>query len=182
MGSSKSKSSRKSPRYERYISSSPKDKKLSDYQSLDNIVTGSSKNLTKKGYPYSKGALKYFSPEGYAALLLLEIAYRNKTRLNKAINKTARIWEKDAPISEKLGETAIEALSTAKDIIKKEGKDYIRRQVSEEFSDLAVDKLEDVSFIDTVSDSVGLPNHRERFKELVKDTINKEVNSTLEGD
>lgn len=147
---------------------------------LEEIVTSHYKKIDEKLEIRARTLLKYFTPGLYHGLLFAEFLYRHKEVIVKTIANVAQIWSKgDTPVSEKVITTLEEIVKGGTDIAKKELRDNMISYVSSEFAEEAVGILEEKGIVNTVVQEVKLENHKERFKDLLNDTIEQQTEGVL---
>ena len=148
---------------------------------LEKIISNSRTSINETLEARAKVALKYLHPSAYFGLLVAEFLYRHRERIYKTIDTVVDIWSEDSDTSEKIIETAGEIVKTSVDIAKKEVKDKVVEYVASKFSESVVNQLDDAGVIDGVSNEVLLRGHKERFKALLEDTIEKQTRKVIES-
>ncbi|MBM3234422.1 hypothetical protein FJZ19_05005 [Candidatus Pacearchaeota archaeon] len=152
-------------------------------QTLEEIVSDSYKPINKKLQERARVLLKYFMPGLYHGLLLAEFLYRHKEVIINTIQKVANIWsDNQSPVSKKILSTAGEVLEGGLKIAKKELTENAISYIASTFAEESVNIIDKTGVIDTVSKEVKLENQKERFKDLLKDTIEKQVENVLKSD
>ena len=147
---------------------------------LEDIVSDSSKSIIKHRQAIAKISLKFLYPEGYYGLLLAKTLYKHRERIYKTIDDVVTIWSEDGPISEKIVKSGMKIVGVGADILKKEIKEKFISYVSSRFSEAVVEKIDEKGIIEKVANEVNLENHSDRFRDLLKDTIEKQTTDTLE--
>lgn len=64
-------------------------------------------------------------------------------------------------------------------MIKKKGMSYVVSLVARELSDAAIETVDEAGIFDKIDTALNIPNGGDRFKDLLKDTIEKETENTL---
>lgn len=150
-------------------------------QNLEDVVRDSYKSINTNLESRAKTALKILAPGVYESLLIAEFLYKHRETILNTIENVVGIWSDDAtPVSDKVIATAGEVIEGGAEIAKEELKDGAAGYIASKFAEVAVDEIEETGAIDTVAKAVSLPQHKERFKELLQGTIEQQVDSTLE--
>jgi hypothetical protein len=157
--------------------------KFSSYKntSLESIIRNSRHNINEKLEARAKIALKYIHPGAYYGLLAAEFLYKHRDEIFKTIKDVADIWSKDTPVSDKIASTAGRVLEAGVDVAKDELKEKAVSIIASKFSEAAVETIDQYGVIETVSQEVGLSDHKERFKELLQDTIKQQASDVLKN-
>lgn len=149
---------------------------------LENIVSNSYNSIDEKLEERAKTALKYFAPGLYQGLAFIEFLYKHRNVIIRTIDNVAQIWsDGTSPVSEKIFSTVGEVAHGGVDIARKELKDNWKSYVASAFSQEAVKLIEERNIIDTVANEIDLPGHKERFKDLLEDTIEKQTEEVLQS-
>jgi len=147
---------------------------------LESIVNESYKNIDKTLEARAKTTLKYLAPGVYQGLILLEFLYKRRGVIMKTIDTVAGIWSDDStPVSDKVLSTAGEVVKVGAEIVKDEFKEKGVSYIAGAFADQATEAIDQTGAIDTVSNAVGLSDHKDRFKDLLEDTIEKQTELVL---
>jgi len=151
-------------------------------QTLEEIVSDSYKEINVKLAERAKVTLKYFAPGLYQGLLIADFLYRNRGVIINTIQNVTEIWsDEQAPVSEKIFATAGEVLKNGAEIVKKELTKKAISYIASEFADEAVSIIEDKGISDTVGNEVLIKDQKERFEDLLKDTLKKQIANKLES-
>ena len=159
-------------------------RRLTDYLDeggLEQIIHKSRKSIIKHREAHARAALKYLYPEAYSGLLLAEFLYKHKEVIYKTIEDIDEIWSDDSSISEKIVETGATIIKSGAEITKKELKEKVIDYISSKFAEAATDKIDRNKIIEKVSGEVGLEDHADRFKDLLKNTIQEQTADTIES-
>ena len=135
--------------------------------------------INEKGVDTVRRIATIYDPTIGAVVKVAEFVYKNKEELSEAYSEIRYTWSSDASLEEKIAETASTIVHTAATITKKEGKDALIKYAASELSDAAVEAIDREGTFDKVDSALNIPRAGERFKDLLHDTIEKEIENSL---
>lgn len=97
----------------------------------------------------------------------------------EAYSEINQTWSSDANLEEKIVDTASTVIHTTATIVKKEGMASVVKLAAKGLSNTAISVVEEEGIFDKVDSALNIPNAGDHFKDLLKDTIEKETENSL---
>ena len=141
-------------------------KKLTDY-------------INEQGIDKIRSVVSVYDPSLGTVIKVAQFVYENREELTEAYTEISNTWSSDRSLEEKIINTANTVISTTATIIKKKGISYVISLAAQELSDGAIESVDNAGIFDKIDGAINIPNAGDKFKDLLKNTIEKETENAL---
>ena len=135
--------------------------------------------ISQQGVDKIRSIVTVFDPTLGTIVKVAQFVYENREELAEAYTEISNTWSSDSSLEEKISETAYTVVGTTTTIVKKKGLSYVVSLAARELSDAAVETVDKTGVFDKIDTALKIPNAGDRFKDLLKNTIEKETENTL---
>jgi len=135
--------------------------------------------INREGVDKVRKIVSVYDPTLGTVIKVAQFVYENREELMEAYSEINQTWSSDANLEEKIVDTASTVIHTTATIVKKEGMTSVVKLAAKELSSAAVSVVEEEGIFDKVDSALNIPGAGDHFKDLLKDTIEKETENSL---
>ena len=135
--------------------------------------------INREGVDKVRKIVSVYDPALGTITKVVQFVYENREELMEAYSEINQTWSSDASLEEKIVDTASTIIHTTATIVKKEGMASVVKLAAKGLSSVAVNVVEEEGIFDKVDSALNIPGAGDRFKDLLKDTLEKETENSL---